>query len=326
MAGPSLRPDWGQRLTATASIATVAVAIAALLYTNDANRKQQYLVEQGQITDRFTKAVDQIGQVGAEKIAVRLGGVYALERIMRESQADEPAIIELLSGFLHTYSAVPEGGYEGVGLGSDGEPAPPLVAADVQAVISVLGRRPRAELHENRNLDLQKVNLSGVNLRGANLAFADLRGSKLFQADLSEADLSFGFLVNIDFRGADMTSAKLNEANLTSSSLSGSTSRVTILKNANLTNAKAGFSNFRGADLSGARLWQTDLSLVKLDQANFSGADLVDTKLEYATIKGADLSTAANLTSGQLERTYGDADTKLPSGITAPIASPTPTS
>jgi hypothetical protein len=34
---------------------------------------------EGQITDRFTKAITQLGEWGPEKLAVRLGGIYALE-------------------------------------------------------------------------------------------------------------------------------------------------------------------------------------------------------------------------------------------------------
>ena len=70
----AVRPDWGQRLTSLASLATVGVAIAALLHTSQANGEQVRLTEQGQVTDRFTRAVDQLG---SDKQDVRLGGIYA---------------------------------------------------------------------------------------------------------------------------------------------------------------------------------------------------------------------------------------------------------
>jgi hypothetical protein len=38
-----------------------------------------------QITERFTRAVDQLGN---KKIEIRLGGIYALERIANESEKD----------------------------------------------------------------------------------------------------------------------------------------------------------------------------------------------------------------------------------------------
>jgi uncharacterized protein YjbI with pentapeptide repeats len=324
MGEPLSKPDWGQRLTAIASIATVAVAIAALIYTNNANRNQQRISEQGQITERFTRAVDQIGQTGAEKIAVRLGGIYALERIMRESQADEPAIIELLAAFLRTFSAVPEGGYQGVKVGSRGDPAPPLPPADLQAVVTVLGRRPRPELSENR-VDLRKVNMRGANLHGANLAYADLRESYLYEADLTNANLTYGFLVSVDLRGADLTNAKLNEANLWGGDLKGSGQSVTVLKNADLTNAKAPFSSFYGANLTDAQLRGTDLAFADLDSTKLDGADLAGADLRFAHLYGADLTNARSLTPAQLAHTYGNDSTKLPPGLSVrPSPSPSP--
>jgi hypothetical protein len=65
------------------------------------------LQREGQITDRFTKAIDQLGAVetgpdGKPKInlEVRLGGIYALERIARDSPRDHWTIIEVLSTYV----------------------------------------------------------------------------------------------------------------------------------------------------------------------------------------------------------------------------------
>jgi len=47
--------------------------------------------QEGQITDRFTKAIEQLGAgdaSGKEKLEVRLGGIYALERIANQSERD----------------------------------------------------------------------------------------------------------------------------------------------------------------------------------------------------------------------------------------------
>src|SRR4051794_25603678 len=38
---------------------------------------------EGQITDRFSKAVEQLGN---DKVEIRLGGIYALERVARDSE------------------------------------------------------------------------------------------------------------------------------------------------------------------------------------------------------------------------------------------------
>ena len=49
------------------------------------------LTRQGQITERFTRAIDQLGHARTE---IRLGGIYALERIARESEEDHWPIME----------------------------------------------------------------------------------------------------------------------------------------------------------------------------------------------------------------------------------------
>ncbi|MEV6099214.1 hypothetical protein [Nocardia sp. NPDC051981] len=61
-----------------APLATAAVAVAALWFSGQSlnQTKNQYaLSEEGQITDRFGKSIEQIG---SDKIDVRLGGIYAL--------------------------------------------------------------------------------------------------------------------------------------------------------------------------------------------------------------------------------------------------------
>ncbi|MFE7885973.1 hypothetical protein ACFU3J_20070, partial [Streptomyces sp. NPDC057411] len=60
-------------------------AVAALLFTwlqvGQAG-KELRIAEKGQITTRFNTA---IGNLGSQSMDVRLGGIYALERIMKDS-------------------------------------------------------------------------------------------------------------------------------------------------------------------------------------------------------------------------------------------------
>ena len=50
-----------------------------------ASREELQLTREGQLTDRFTRAVDQLG---SKDVAVRVGGIYALGRIADESITD----------------------------------------------------------------------------------------------------------------------------------------------------------------------------------------------------------------------------------------------
>ena len=56
--------------------------------------RQITVTHEGQITDRFTKAIAQLGD---DKLAVRLGGIYTLERIARDSPKDQWTIVETIS-------------------------------------------------------------------------------------------------------------------------------------------------------------------------------------------------------------------------------------
>ena len=62
--------------------------------------------EEGQITDRFTKAIAQLGD---KEMAIRLGGIYALERIARDSEKDHGPIMEVLTAYVR--QRAPRPGY-----------------------------------------------------------------------------------------------------------------------------------------------------------------------------------------------------------------------
>ena len=56
------------------------------------------VTEQGHITERYTKAIEQLG---SDNLAVRLGGIYALERLAQDSpQRDHPTVVEVLGAFV----------------------------------------------------------------------------------------------------------------------------------------------------------------------------------------------------------------------------------
>jgi hypothetical protein len=79
---------------------------------------QVHISREGQITDRFSKAVDQIG---SPTLDVRIGGLYALERIARNSAADRNAILFLLGAFIRTRTSWP--------VGAPGDRSTPLLVS-----------------------------------------------------------------------------------------------------------------------------------------------------------------------------------------------------
>jgi hypothetical protein len=134
-----------------------------------------HINREGQITERFTRAIDQLGQSDDHKLDVRLGGIYALERIARDSKSDRGLIIEVLTAFLreHARWIIPDS-QEATSDTSGGNPVPPRTRADFQAVATVLGRNNWAQRHR---FDLRKVDLSEAGLTGANLERANARSN-----------------------------------------------------------------------------------------------------------------------------------------------------
>jgi hypothetical protein len=76
----------------------VAVGAAGtLLFT----ARTYVLNREGHVTDRYTKAVGQLGDAASP---VRIGGVYALERIGNDSPKDRVTIIYVLGAFIRERS------------------------------------------------------------------------------------------------------------------------------------------------------------------------------------------------------------------------------
>jgi hypothetical protein len=79
---------------------------ANLQITQETATKDRETTREGQITERFTKAIDQLGN---DKPQIRLGGIYALERIAKESPQDHWPIMEVLTAYIReTAPRLPE--------------------------------------------------------------------------------------------------------------------------------------------------------------------------------------------------------------------------
>src|SRR5215217_7032272 len=63
---------------------------------------------EGQITERFTRAIDQLGKIedeGNRLFEIRLGGIYSLGRIARENQEpDDWLIMEVLTAYVRQHA------------------------------------------------------------------------------------------------------------------------------------------------------------------------------------------------------------------------------
>ncbi|MCB1177431.1 MAG: pentapeptide repeat-containing protein [Leptospiraceae bacterium] len=78
-------------------------ALYLLIQTVKKNLEVERNNNENLITDRFVKAVEQLG---SEKAEVRLGGIYTLERIGLQSKKDRERIVNLLCAFVRERSKI----------------------------------------------------------------------------------------------------------------------------------------------------------------------------------------------------------------------------
>jgi len=210
------------RTTALQAIAGLAVLAGAVLAFQQltADRQQatatQELTRQGQASERFTRAIDQLG---SDRPEVRLGGIYGLEQIARQAPDNRLAVTEVLVAYLHRTSPRPANPPTQPG---DSTPVmEPLEARapEVQAALTVLVRR--RPLVTDPRLDLSNLDLSGAYISGeivlVNIAFGiregDLRGADLHGTDLRAARFFGVYLRGADFRGADLRGTDFERVN-----------------------------------------------------------------------------------------------------------------
>jgi uncharacterized protein YjbI with pentapeptide repeats len=279
--GPGQRLPPAERVKAENDVRTTllqGVAGLLLLVGAIATWRQLRVSREGQITERFTKAIDQLDH--AKALEVRLGAIYALERIARDSERDHWPIMEVLTAYVREHAAWKEPEEEQF------KPAP-----DIQAILSVLRRRARTLGRE----EYQTLDLTETDLRVAALARAHLEGAALSRAHLDDAVL---FATHLE--RAFLVEAHLARALLVAAYLEG----------AHLVEARLEYAVLRGARLKGA-----NLTGAYLEGANLTGAYLEGADLSRAHLEGVNLSEATGLTKWQIEEAITDESTKLPNDL-----------
>jgi hypothetical protein len=271
------------------------LAAGALIFT----ARNFILSREGQVTDRYTKAVEQLG---SKELDVRIGGIYALERIARDSDKDHPTVMEVLTAFIWEHSREPWP------VDSDGaQHGEKKTLPGVQAAVTVVGRRDAKR--DIRRIDLTGADLTRASLRGAYLALP-ANVARALPADALPADVFPG---GADLTDAHLVGADLDRANLRRANLRGADLTDAFLVSAHLDGADLTFATLTGANLDGADLTDTRLARADLTRADLRGAILTGTftrmDLESAELLGARWPEGARVPdgwmvdSGRLKRT-----------------------
>ncbi|MBD2771907.1 pentapeptide repeat-containing protein [Iningainema tapete] len=293
--------------------------------------KNTQIAQEHLITERLMTAITQLGH---ESVATRTGAIYALERVAQDSAQEYWTIMEILTAFIRDNTSTQveqQSNLENISTFSPREeigklqlqrqPQIEVIPTDIQAALTVIGRRNAAKDPENQKLNLRNADIKGADLQGANLERADLRGANLcganlrsanlFEAELDGANLSESILYEANLQlcnlqGANLYAANLNRcvvigANLRAANLSGASLRAANLSRTNLYKANLQRANLKSANLCEAKLFLANLQGAKLSKANLQGAGLIGANLQQANLNAANLQQA-NLNAANLQQ------------------------
>jgi len=261
--------------------------------------RQTRTSEQGHMTERLAKAVELLGtdkrvklqdvaEVTAPNLEVRLGAIYALERISQDSPRDHWQVMEILSAYMREnartwLNGVPPMDEDGdIDINTDEFGGwlkqQPVLRGDLQAILTVIARRGRRRRVAEASAG-QRIDLRGVILVKPDYIAAG------FEQDLQQVNLTNATVFGANLERANLVGANLKEANLVGANL-----ECAYLMGANLR-----FANLGRADLGGADLLRADLIGVYFEGANLRWANLVRANFKLADLRGADLTLVHKL-------------------------------
>ena len=200
--------------TTIRNIGLVIAAVVALVLTvrriGIADR-QAAIAHQGLSYDRYQKGAEMLGST---VLAVRLGGIYALQQLATENPA------QFLRQVVRQYYAFvrhpPESkGGEASGGKHKSEADSKTLREDVRAVMNVmdgfLSHPETIAVATGLWLDLRGADLSGADLSSIQLSHVDLSGTDLSRADLSGAWLDKAYVANASLRNADVSGTRFSQ-------------------------------------------------------------------------------------------------------------------
>ncbi len=326
--------------TTIRNLALVAAGLIALplaIWRGFVAARQANTARQSLLNERYQKGAEMLG---SEVLTVRLGGVYALQRLAEEyPELYHIQIMRLFCSFFRLPTKDQSSRPQEMEVQAAG---PGTIRQDVEAVIEAINTRAGAQIEVERKAGL-RLDLRGADLRGAQFLDADLSHAYFQHANLSQtnfadtnlsdtfftsADLSGAIFANVNFSKARFWNAKLpnatlqgsrlprvslhcadlSGANLLGADLSGAILQGAILSNAWLEDADLSNAGFLEAELSGARLMKADLSGAHFLDANLDGVKLYDANLSGVRFSMGGPQTARGLTQGQLDQARADPD------------------
>ncbi|WP_170572403.1 pentapeptide repeat-containing protein [Ruegeria atlantica] len=267
------------KLTATTAILGAVVAFPITVMNASYNRRQIEAQEKGQVTDRFTKAIEGLGadkviildgqENTVPNLEVRVGAVLALEKIASETPSEVSSTLDTLSVYVR----------ENVGI----KTIKPDTDADEDflnaiRVLEFPRSDVRAAMHAlSKVIKNKHVSETIVDLRTSVFRNLALVGLYYPNSDLRLCDFTKSYISSCDFSDASFDSGFFYAARFSESKLD-----------------KATFLN------------------VEFDETKFTDCSMLG-----VFFQDCDLSDT-NITQDQINASYGDASVNLPASLQRP--------
>jgi hypothetical protein len=232
---------------------------------------------EGQITERFTRAVDQLGATDKDDnpaIEIRLGGIYALERIANESEKDYWPIMEILTAYVRKNSP-----YELIEFKIDLGNSKYEIVNQFQFDVYWMTKKNR-DLNEYYKAILEEHSKikPRIDVEAIIIIIKKLRKEPILHED---EDYHLNLEV-CNIQGVDLNNIYLEKTSFIASSLL--------------------CTNFENTHLEGANFSKADLTSISFVNSFLQKANFQDTCLDLADFREAHLKGAKNLTYKQLSK------------------------
>ncbi len=232
--------------------------------------RQAETSHRGLLNERYQKGAEMLG---SKVLSVRLGGIYALQRLSE----DEPEQYHLqITHLFCAFASHPTEDRDYMAALRVTEQKPHRLREDVQVAVTAIGTR------SEQDIELEKKGNFSLILDCAYLVGAYLSGADLTGVSLSKANLADAYLVKVN-----LTDSHLNSTDLTGAYLSGAELNGAYLLKANLTKAE-----LTDATLTSVKLSDADLTGADLTGSDLTGAVLTNAILTNATLRNTTLTNA----------------------------------
>lgn len=240
--------------------------------------------EKKHLSERFTKAVEQLG---SGNTAIIIGGICTLEQIFLDSRTYEKVILSILAEFIKFSSPNIKGNNSSI-------------KPEVQSAVSTLARCLQlSTTHSSKEyiINLDNVNLKNSDLKGFNLSAVSLNDSDLSYASLKMTILNGASLENINFTASDLSYSKLNNCFISGGNFSSAILDHAELNSLNQINQTIDKVSFRDASLdhtclNNSILINADFVRAKLSHSKIRNSNLYDANFSEAILSNADLQNS----------------------------------